>query len=428
MTTTVRSLAGYSATRQPDGTLVVHRVPIFVECERGDVHFDRAWIDAAVAKAKQAEAEGYLPPLHIRHHEPSTEATNSVRAAGFFRVLGTETITFKGAPRLAIVVDLHVTDPMTQEDILSKRLPYRSVEIFNVEKPAIDSLALLDHEAPFLELPMLLVREVKGDVPNGTLHVNPTPTVAAMFRRGSAAHLLFRDEHEGPMADETKNDDDKKGEQQSAEGGGLNVDAVVKAIKDGSISIADFAAITAAMAEMQTEAKPDGDEPAKAAAPGGETMKKDQDEGVSARFAALQGELDGTKAKLAAIEAEGQRKDAVAAALKRLAGRPLGADLEQKLTAFHKDHGAAAFKAYVDSLAAAVGVLPAGDKAASFGALGEGRKTPKVAMKYSEDGPDAVDRAAKFALEWDELQARGMVRMSQERYVALNMERAAQDA
>lgn len=422
-TTTVRTQAGYHATRQADGTLVVHRVPIFVECERGEHQFGREWIDAAVAKAKQAEAEGYLPPLHIRHHEPSTEATNAVRAAGFFRILGTDTITFKGAARLAVLADLIVTDPMTQQEILQKRLPYRSVEIFDVGKPAIDSLALLDHEAPFLELPMLLVREVGGAVAGATLAFNPGPTVAAIFQRGVSAHLLFR-ESEGPMADEPKKDDDKpKGDKQSAEGGSLNVDAIVKAIKDGSISVADFAAIQEAMAAMQTETKTDAGEPAKAAAPssGGETMKKDHDEAVSARFAAMQGELDGTKAKLAAMEASAQRKDAVAVAMKRLEGRPLGADLEQKLVAFHSEHGPKAFAAYVDSLAQAVGVLPAdAGKAATFGASG-GRKLPAFVMKFQEDGPEAVDRAAKFAAEWEQLNGAGMTRVSQERYVAINM-------
>lgn len=423
MTITVRTQAGYRATRQPDGTLVVHRVPIFVECERGEVQFGREWIAAAVAKAKQAETEGYLPPLHIRHHEPSTEATNAVRAAGFFRILGTEQITFKGSARLAVVADLIVTDPVTQQEILQKRLPYRSVEIFDVSKPALDSLALLDHEAPFLELPMLLVRDVDGSVPPGTLTLNPAPTVAACFRRGSSAHLLFR-ENEASMAEETKKgDDEKKGEGMGADGAGLNVDAIVKAIKDGSISVADFASIQAAMAEMQTETKDDEDKPAPAAAPGGESMKKNtaDDSAVSARFAALQGELDGTKAKLAAFEADGKRKDDVAGAMKRLEGRPLGADIEATLIAFHKEHGGAAFKAYVDSLAKAVGVLPTDTgKGAQFGGV-SGRKLPKVAMKYQDEGPEAVDRAAKIALEWEELDATGHVRMSQERYVQLNM-------
>ena len=67
----------YDASRDADGTLTVHRVPIFCACERGDVQFDDAWISQAVNKAKQHEREGYMAPLHIRHHEPT--ATGNVR-------------------------------------------------------------------------------------------------------------------------------------------------------------------------------------------------------------------------------------------------------------------------------------------------------------------------------------------------------------
>ena len=45
--------AGYKATEK-DGVLVIHNVPIFVECQRGEHNFDKNWISQAVAKAMQA--------------------------------------------------------------------------------------------------------------------------------------------------------------------------------------------------------------------------------------------------------------------------------------------------------------------------------------------------------------------------------------
>ena len=43
---------GYEATRHRDGSMVIHGVPIFVACERGEIEFDQAWIEKAVEKAK----------------------------------------------------------------------------------------------------------------------------------------------------------------------------------------------------------------------------------------------------------------------------------------------------------------------------------------------------------------------------------------
>jgi len=446
----------YQATRNPDGTLVIHGVPIFVECERGGHAFDGEWIAAAVRKAKQAESEGYLPPLHVRHHEDGP--SDSVRAAGYFRIVGTQAITFKGTRRTAVMADLTITDAQVSEDVLAKRLPYRSVEIFNVEQPALDSLALLDHEAPYLELPMLMVADVQdhngatvvdthtpGDqglrVASATFS-NPwlkhasqsTDPVVACFRRGSSAHVLmqgihnmnteemtqlnFEDAAEGkPNADKSKD----KGTDMMEEPTGPDVGALVKAIEDGSISVADMDAILAAIqtqrgsgeVETKTEAE---SMPAPAAAPGAEAMSKD----VSEEVARLQGRLAAQEAKLRERDAADQRREAVGAAMNRLSSRGLGADLEQRLVKFHKDNGAKAFDAFVDEMHKCIAEIPESDATmAAF--MSQTSKVPQVALKYQSQGTDAVDNAARFAREWKDLHERGHIRMSEERYVDLNM-------
>jgi hypothetical protein len=480
--TTTHTAMGYRATRAEDGTLTIHRVPIFVECERGDVQFNAEWIATAVKNAKAQQREGYLPPLHIRHHEPATDANNAVRAAGFFKILGAEAITFKGARRTAILADLIITCPITQEEVLAKRLPYRSVEIFNVDRPAINGLALLDHEAPFLELPMLLVAEVDDQqrepgtdyvvaagvryeggreavgVPGGTFkrgwsmdgRVNDEPMVAC-FRRGHTAHLLMQDEENlmpktaeqiaaeeaeaakrAQFADDDKGGDGDKGDKgdksEDMEGGegGLDVKAIVKAIADGSISVADMDAIIEAIqAQKGGSEEPEGDPaantPAPAAAPGAEAMKDTNDN--AANFARLTGENEALKARLDARDEADATKADVDGAMERLSGKPLGADLRERLVNFRKDHGADAFKSYVDGLAGAVGTHPTKDGAESFS--GQAGAVPEVAMKYQDKGTDAVDRAANFAREWRSLNDAGHTRMSEERYVEINMERSA---
>lgn len=406
--------AGYRATKMPDGVLVVHRVPIFVECTRGKTDFDEKWIFAAVAKAKLGEAENYLPPLHIRHHEAETD----VRAAGFFRVLGAERITFKGKLRLAIMADLHITDPLTQAEVMAKRLPYRSVEIFNVEQPAINGLALLDHEAPFLELPMLMVGQVaenESQVPGGTLDVGGGSTIAASFKRGNAMHLLFRETTN--MADETE--DKPKGEKMEGDSAAIDVSAICKAIKSGSISVADMDAIMAAIKEQEGSKAEEPKTEATAPAPGA-AMKQGANGDLAIQMARLQGELEAEKAKSAEFRAAATRKEDVAAALERLRDRPLGADLESKLVAFHKEWGQKAFFAYVEAYGTSAAPLPKSDADRAAANLKQAKVSPAL-MKYRDEGPERLAMAEQFSAQWRALKARGSTLVSEERFIQINM-------
>lgn len=435
-----QTFGGYRANRNADGSLTIFQVPIFVECSRGTVDFDQTWITSAVSKARQAETEGYLPPLHVRHHGDNAD---NVQAAGYFRITGTGPITFKGNRRIAIFADLIVTDPSVQIDVLAKRLPYRSVEIFDVEKPAIDSLALLDHEAPYLELPMLMITDIQdtgtrtfpGQIAFASATIrNPWDTktattttdspMVACFRRGRSAHLFYTDTYkEKTMADTKAPKEEPVTKMADAM---IDIAAVVKAIEDGTIAVADMDAILAAISKQRSAAAPaaevEAPEAAPAAAPGAmaEAMAKGQ---MDVEMARLRGELDAQKARLNERDALDRRRDDVGIAMKRLAGRPLGSDLEARLIKFHRDHGPNAFAAYVDSMAQTFGALSSDDQ--SIAAFADQTKDlPKTSMRYQALGAQALEKAAHFSREYKDLHARGHVRMSEERYIELNMDRA----
>ena len=503
----------YEATRNGMGHLTIHRVPIFVECERGDMKFDAAWIAEAVKKARQAESEGYFPPLHIRHHDDGAMP----QPVGFFKIVETGPMTFKGKERIAIFADLVVTQPHVEDDVLKARLPYRSVEIFNVDDPAINSLALLDHEPPYLELPMLMVTAAEPGIAgepgltvptSGQLvsvasatFVNPwrsegyqkAEPVVACFRHGTAAHFLTQDidmtttdekKTEAEAAqfadDEKKNpfesgDPDpagtaaaemgvepKEGEEEPAAEMGEpddgdedmipgeegeadpmedamsdTVKSLCETIRTGAISVADLEQLKQAIIEILgggEETAPEQD-PQQAQAPAptpGEAMTKKNEEKkpvqIDEKFAALSGENAALKARLdEKDEIEAARKD-VADAVQRLEGRPFGSDREAKLEAYRTEHGAAAFKSYVDSMVATFAEIGGGgdEKAAAFAA--QGATTSKVALAYTEHGTDAVNKAASFAAEHKELAEKGCTRTSEERYVALNMSRLGFEA
>lgn len=438
---TIPTPPAYKWTQLPDGELIVHDVPIFVECSRGDYEFGADWIAKAVARARDAAAEGYHPPLHVKHHKvKGAEDGETVRSAGYFCIKGAQTITFKKTQRLAIIADLHVTNPEVQEEIKAKRLPYRSVEIFNVEVPAIDSLALLDHEAPFLELPMLALAGGAPSLNWSMESAEEASPVKMWFSRGEGMFALL-DEVVATVTEQTKTreeperkqkalfqdepDGDKKKSEDKSEdmedGGGLDVGAVVKAIASGEISVADMDAILAAIHEQRSNSATEepAEEAAPAAVPGGEAMAKEPTD-TAAQMAALQGKVDAQQARLDAKEAADKRREDVAAAMKRIEGRPFGADPEAKFVAFHEAHGPEAFAAYVDSIVETLAVDTRHDDPRHFT---KGDKAPKFIMeRYAEDGTEAIDRALDFAREWEQLKGSGM-KVSQERYVELSMER-----
>ena len=169
------------------------------------------------------------------------------------------------------------------------RYPYRSVEIFDpAGPPKINGLALLDHEAPYLELPMLFANEVDDattghpGVASATFQLNyshgPGELMLGSMRRGKRAILLFRfnpdevdtmtkteeiTEEKADQADELETgkapteaaenfaDDKDDGDDENMEDGGSSVDwdAAAKEIASGEVAVAVMDMILAAIQE-----------------------------------------------------------------------------------------------------------------------------------------------------------------------------------
>ena len=458
----MNTIAGYRATRDDRGVLTVYDVPIFLECTRGDFEADKDWIRKAVEKAQQAEADGYLPPLHIRHHEMGTE----VRPAGFFRITRAGQSLFKGQSRLTIFADLILTDEWAQSDVLAQRLPYRSVEIYDKNEPEINSLALLDHEAPYLQLPMLMIQDVEehpagpqasvafatfGNPWLATRQNSGSPLVAC-FSRGASRFLITEDSDEmttttkkatapkskaapkaAPKTDrlnfadgeDSSEKKDDEGESMEADAG-MDVGAIVKAIEDGSISVADMEAITAAIQSRIGGSEPEEEEPeapAPAMVPGGESMSAKTND--VQRFAEQAAEIAALRLRLDQREAEDTRRKDVDAAFARFEGKAVGANFRAELEQFHAEHGPKPFKSYVDALAKKLGDLPASDGTAAqrFGVSNS--KLPECVAKFQAQGAEAVRVAAAASLEFDQLSSVARMRSTREQYVESAVRRAS---
>lgn len=141
----------------------------------------------------------------------------------------------------------------------------------------------------------------------------------------------------------------------------------------------------------------------------------------SAQMAALESKIEVLQVQATQRDEASTRKSDVDAAMKRLEGRPVGADRREKLEAFHEKWGPGPFQAHVDDLAQLFGVVPNADATGAAFTANAGT-TPAVAMKYLEGGGSSadVDRAANFARQWDALQGSGLS-VSLEDYVKQNM-------
>lgn len=451
------SFPGFRATKTDTAT-IFHRVPIFAECERGDFTADAKWIQQAVKEAKLGERSGHLPPLHAQHHDPHGDPAvdAQVRSVGVFKILEAAPMTFKGRRVTAIYADLIVTDEYFADELARMRYPYRSVEIFNPDgPPKINGLALLDHEAPYLELPMLFANEVEDrttGVASATIQLNyasdPTSLMLGSLRRGKREILLFRfdpdevdtmatktkdektktddqvDEVTGKAGEGAENfgDDEKKGESgdgddENMEDGPKDVGSIVKMIESGEIPVKDLDAIIAAIQAQKGEAdaeEPD-ETPAPAPAPGAEIMK---DKNTAKLMARQEARIVALQARLDDRDNQDREKADVDAAMARLSGRPLGANLRDRLVAFHKKAkgDSELFKVFVDELAKSNGVPPEDGGATDFE---NHPNTPKAAMKFSALGHEAVDHASRLSREYDNI-GRNM-RASRESYIAINM-------
>jgi hypothetical protein len=188
----------FKLTNPEPGVWIVHDVPIFYETVRDGDHYDSSWMGRAVANSFQAQNEdGHLAPMHVHHRfRPDLQAF----AAGAVRVTGSRSTRYKGRQTTAIFGDLIVTHENIAREIAEHRLMWRSPEV-SFSEARIVSLALLDHEAPFFEGPVLTVETEDGaTVPLGAkadtafqMVADPEDCVVAFSRSGSLTRALFRD-------------------------------------------------------------------------------------------------------------------------------------------------------------------------------------------------------------------------------------------
>lgn len=212
-------MRGYRAKQNEDGTWNVLDVPIMADFESGHrklKRVDRAWMEAAIERCSaRFRQDGYLPACHVNHHGDPGRPTSRV---GHFSLTRASREMFEGQPRWVLFANLTRIPEATYQRIKSGELPYRSVEVHEPGgPPEVDSLALLEDEAPFFKFGVLTIDEESPNTETSpTLLSGSHAPAVAVCRAGSAIRALFRLQEETMEPDET--------------GGGATLDDVMKAL------------------------------------------------------------------------------------------------------------------------------------------------------------------------------------------------------
>jgi hypothetical protein len=209
----MRLIHHYPAVRLPDGTHEIHELDVFAECSRLNPHtgevdvFDIEWLRAAARQATARQAEGYLAPAHLGHHDPLRE--DEPPLAGFLRDLRVDPPDEHDNSGDAVAV-LRATVTGIPDDVFARirdtRLPYRSVEIHSPDEPEINSLALLETTVPFFKFPLTRVSEQDANASEPT-DANAAAGANANANSGVAgvAGIASTDPGDGPDANPAGN-------------------------------------------------------------------------------------------------------------------------------------------------------------------------------------------------------------------------------
>ena len=403
----------YRTERNPDGTVTIFDVPIFSahDEKRGEeeLSFNASWLAGALKAGTQRQEEGYLPPLHVRHHGDGSP----VEAAGKFRVTRVGTIEHGGKLVPTIYADLVSVRPQVDERIKKGELSYRSVEILDVNKQEIDSLALLDDEVPFFRFPLLRVAESVEPLSNDTRIVTLAQggPILAYSQAGASRQVLSRYK-ETTMADLKGN---APATDPSFKMAGL--DAVKAALMQAIQALQALEGAQQAPAPGQPAEQP---APAMAAAPAApmppqqaKPFAADADESVKAEAEGTQAAL---LARMANMEAEikaNREQRTIDAKATELVGAGFGSTQVDAYRAKAKESGVTVAAAYAAGLAH---VGPSDPPSHWTGEIRAQAVDHKDVEAFAAQGPEALARARDLHASF----LRSAPAMSFNEYVAAN--------
>lgn len=378
-----------------NGNYTVFDVPIFSahseELRNGKKRvFSKEWLSKAVDKALLRQSEGYMPPLHISHH-----GSDSVEATGQIRINRLGKVKHDGELVPTIFADLVNVKPETYERIKLGQLVYRSVEIIDIDKPEIDSLALLDHETPFFRFPLLRVQDSESVV-----SVSNTGPVLAYTQSGHSSRALFNyQSSENIMKQEAEMTVDKKADQAEVLKQLLEALTALKALLEPKVE---------EEAEEEAEAAPEQDMPTPSEQPESMAKQAAEAEGTNA---ALFARMSAMEEELKTLRSEKQIEKKAA----ELTTAGFGADQINAFRAKAKQEGLEVANAYAAGMER---IGPSDPPSHWTGEITtEEPDCPEVSA-FAAQGPEALAKARDLYASWK----RSNSEVPFNEYVAINID------
>jgi len=135
----------------------IHALPIFAEHSRkwneGVFHVDREWMLIAAFRMNRASnRDTYISAAHTEHHpNPGMSGMAKNERLGFLEKYSLKQCLLEGKPRWVLFSDVLVETDAQLKRI--EKLPFRSVEIADLDDPWIGSIAFMETEEPWFHFP-----------------------------------------------------------------------------------------------------------------------------------------------------------------------------------------------------------------------------------------------------------------------------------
>lgn len=175
----------YKARREQDQTWTLTGVPIFSFVRKGEkgapFNIDKQWLDTTLANLRKRHGTGYYPPVHVHHH--GTEKPTFL--VGQFEAERVAPYDFGTERQPALYVTLKGIPDHAFHAIWEGQYPYVSVEIVRYGDREIDSLALLDDDAPFFRFRLLNRHSIEIEAGSPT----PGKEMAGVFSDSDAVQV-----------------------------------------------------------------------------------------------------------------------------------------------------------------------------------------------------------------------------------------------
>ena len=408
----------YDSDQNQNGTWNIRNVPIFAEHippEMPNKKIDRQWLQKAVDVAKRRFLQDqYVAPLHIGHHG----SENSTIEAGKVFPKRVVKQSYEGKQKDVLLADLLEIPEDVFKMIRAGRLSYRSVEVLDINKPEISSLAFLSHNVPFFRFPNLTTgKEVTAQQ---KFSKEMYPALAYQAWKGTdtpGGLFIFRFDGES-MSEETKTvidkqevaraeheteEEKKKKEEKKDDKAERADEGQMAAVLDRMMKILEALASKAGISgPAAQEAQEDG------------PVNLQKEEKTPVEYAAFKGELVALAGRVKSMENEKKATELVRSAQSALKEYNLGESAEkelQNLATKGEDH----VNTYVAAIQKHATKMPASLDKVGLGTEGD----DKLIAAYQEKGPEYLEAARKFGKQYDA--ADGKLKISKEVFVRENV-------